>query len=65
LYNIKDCHDTKQKVNADMIAENREYICDNDASERHQNNALKAVIAYTKFLGENKTFYDILIQKNR
>jgi hypothetical protein len=34
-------------------------MCDNGASERHQNNALKAVIAYAKFLGENTTFYDI------
>jgi integrase/recombinase XerD len=32
---------------------------DNGASERHQNNALKAVIGYAKFLGENMTFYDI------
>jgi integrase/recombinase XerD len=47
------------KVNADMIAEYRKYMCDNGASERHQNNALKAVIAYAKFLGENTTFYDI------
>ena len=47
------------KVNADIIAEYREYMCDNGASERHQNNALKAVIAYAKFLGENTTFYDI------
>ncbi|HEU4824576.1 MAG TPA: hypothetical protein VFS97_14225 [Nitrososphaeraceae archaeon] len=31
----------------------------NGASERHENNALKAVIAYAKFLGENTTFYDV------
>jgi integrase/recombinase XerD len=47
------------KVNADIIAEYREYMSHNGASERHQNNALKAVIAYAKFLGENTTFYDI------
>jgi hypothetical protein len=47
------------KVNADMIAEYLEYMHDNGASERHQNNALKAVIAYAKFLVENTTFYDI------
>lgn len=34
-------------------------MCDNGASERHQNNALKAVIGYAKFLGENTTFYNI------
>jgi len=27
----------------------------NDSSERHQNNALKVVIAYAKFLGSNIT----------
>ena len=31
---------------------------DNGASERRQNNALKAVIGYAKFLGENTTFYE-------
>ncbi len=47
------------KVNADMIAEYLEYMRDNGASERHQNNALKAVIGYAKFLVEKTTFYDI------
>jgi len=42
-----------------MIAEYRKYMCDNGASERRQNNALKAVITYAKFLGENTIFYDI------
>jgi hypothetical protein len=31
----------------------------NDSSERHQNNALKIVIAYTKFLGTETSFYDV------
>jgi integrase/recombinase XerD len=47
------------KVNADIISEYHQYMHDNGASERHQNNALKAVIDYSKFLGENTTFYDI------
>ena len=47
------------KVNADIISEYHQYMHDNGASERHQNNALKAVIGYAKFLGENMTFYDI------
>jgi hypothetical protein len=34
-------------------------LCDNGASEHHQNNALKAVLGYAKFLKENTTFYDI------
>jgi integrase/recombinase XerD len=47
------------KVNANIICEYHQYMRDNGASERHQNNALKAVIGYAKFLGENTTFYDI------
>jgi hypothetical protein len=47
------------KVNADIVSEYREYMSNNGASERHQNNALKAIIGYAKFLGENTTFYDI------
>jgi hypothetical protein len=47
------------KVNADIIAEYRKYMCDNGASERHQNNALKAVVGYAKFLEEKTTFYEI------
>jgi integrase/recombinase XerD len=47
------------KVNAGIISEYHQYMRDNGASERHQNNALKAVIGYAKFLGENTTFYDI------
>jgi hypothetical protein len=36
------------KVNATIITEYYQYMRDNGASERHQNNALKAVIAYAK-----------------
>ena len=32
---------------------------DNDSLERHQNNALKVVIAYAEYLGSDDTFYDI------
>ena len=32
---------------------------DNDSSKRHQNNALKVVIAYAEYLGSDDTFYDI------
>jgi integrase/recombinase XerD len=32
---------------------------DNDSSNRHQNNALKVVIAYAKSLGSDTSFYDI------
>ena len=31
----------------------------NDSSERHQNNNLKAITAFAKFLGSGTSFYDI------
>jgi hypothetical protein len=47
------------KVNAVFVSQYQEYMRDNGASDLYQNNALKAVIGYAKFLGENTTFYDI------
>ena len=32
---------------------------DQHSLERHQNNALKVVIAYAEYLGSDDTFYDI------
>ena len=47
------------KINTTIIEEFHKYMRDNDSSERHQNNALKVVIAYAKYLGSDSTFYDI------
>jgi len=46
-------------INASIIEEFHKYMKENDSSERHQNNALKVVIAYAKFLGSDNTLYDI------
>ncbi|MFL6383117.1 MAG: hypothetical protein ACJ72S_17775, partial [Nitrososphaeraceae archaeon] len=46
-------------VHGSLIEEFYNYMKDNDCSERHQNNALKVVIAYTKFLGSDTTLYDV------
>lgn len=47
MYNIKDYHDTKQ--NRRRYLGETENMCDNAASERHQNNALKTVIIKKKY----------------
>jgi hypothetical protein len=47
------------KVSAGIVEEYRVYMLDNGASERHQNNAVKAVIGCTNFPDENTTFYNI------
>src|SRR5919202_1534415 len=50
---------TPNAINVSIIEELHKYMKDNDSSERHQNNALKVVIAYAKFLGSNNSFYDV------
>lgn len=41
----------KNKQNADLILDFYEFMKENGASERHQNNNLKAIIAYSNFIG--------------
>jgi hypothetical protein len=53
------------KTNTTTIEEFHKYMKDNDSSDRHQNNALKVVIAYAKYLGSDITFYDISHTKNK
>lgn len=47
------------KVNAGLIREYHRYLQENGSSERHQNNALKAVLAYANHLGRRTTFLNI------
>jgi hypothetical protein len=42
-----------QQSQADILSEYHQYMRDNGASEHHQINALRTVISYAKFLGEN------------
>jgi integrase/recombinase XerD len=46
-------------MNSAMIQEFSEYMKGNGSSEHHQNNNLKAVIAFANLLGSHTTFYDI------
>jgi hypothetical protein len=43
------------KVNADLVAKYYAYMKENDASERHMNNQLKAAIAFAISIGPKKT----------
>jgi hypothetical protein len=56
---VSKIHTIPNVTNACIIEEFHKYMKDNDSSERHQNNALKVVIAYAKFLGSNNSFYDV------
>jgi integrase/recombinase XerD len=46
-------------TNSTIIREFSEYMKWNGPSEHHQNNNLKIVIAFAKFIGPQSTFYQI------
>ena len=46
-------------TNSAIIMQFSEYMKGNGSSEHHQNNNLKAVIAFAKFIGPHSTFYQI------
>jgi integrase/recombinase XerD len=46
-------------VNSELVNDFYEYMKSNGASERHQNNNLKVMIAFAKFLGTDVSFYDV------
>jgi len=46
-------------VNSELIDDFYKYMTNNGASERHQNNSLKVVIAFAWFLGKDDSFYTI------
>lgn len=46
-------------VNEKLVVQYHAFMIENGASERHQNNNLKIIIAYASFLGSRTSFYDI------
>lgn len=46
-------------INSAIIREFSEYMKLNESSENHQNNNLKAVLAFAAFLGRSTTLYNI------
>lgn len=46
-------------INSKIIEDFHSYMKDNATSDRHQNNNLKAITAFAKFLGSETTFYQI------
>jgi hypothetical protein len=54
--NIQSIHNS---INAALISEFHQYMIENDSSERHQNNNLKAIIYFARFLGPAVSFLDI------
>src|SRR5215831_8448189 len=46
-------------INASLITEFHKYMVSNGASQGHQTNTLKMVIAFARYLGPNCTFQDL------
>ena len=47
------------RTNSELVKKFYDYMRFNGASERHQNNNLKSVIAFANFLGGKNSFTDI------
>ena len=57
---VKHIYDrVPNSVNSKLMEDFHSYMKDNTTSERHQNNNLKAIIAFAGFLGSETTFYQI------
>lgn len=46
-------------ANAELVKEFYQYMVSNGSSERHQNNSIKAVTAYARFLDPGINFWQI------
>jgi integrase/recombinase XerD len=53
------CDKVPNSENSKLIADFQSYMKGNSTSERHQNNNLKAIIAFAGFLGPDTTFYQV------
>jgi len=56
---VKKINTVPNRQNSDLINEFYEFMKSNGASERHQNNNLKAIINFANFLGDKASFTDI------
>ena len=56
---IKKINTVPNRQNSDLIKKFYEFMKSNGASERHQNNNLKAVINFADYLGDEVSFADI------
>ena len=50
-------------TNSALINDFHQYMKSNGTSERHQNNNLKAVIAFANFLGTDTTLLDVRLKE--
>ena len=56
---VNKINSLSNKENSDLIKIFHEFMISNGCSERHQNNNLKTIISFAKFVGPNISFYSI------
>ena len=56
---ISNIKNIPNNVNTELVREFYQYMVYNGASERHQNNSIKAVTAYARFLSPDINFWQI------
>ena len=56
---VKKIDLVSNRMNSDLIRKFHEFMVSNGASDRHQNNNLKAVLGFANYLGEKVDFIDI------
>src|SRR5918911_2638435 len=56
---MKNIRTIPNSVNVSLVTEFHQYMIANGSSERHQNNSLKAIVCFARFLGPNISFLDI------
>jgi hypothetical protein len=56
---IKNINSIPNPINAGVVSEFHQYMIANGSSERHQNNTLKVIVCFGRFLGSSVSFLDI------
>jgi len=56
---ISNINKIQNKVDAELVREFYEYMVYNGSSERHQNNSIRAITAYARFLDSGIDFWQI------
>ena len=56
---INNINNISNSLNAELVWEFYQYMVSNGSSERHQNNSIKAVTAYARFLDPGIDFWQI------
>ena len=60
---VRNVNSIENSANAGLISEFHQFMIANASSERHQNNNLKAIICFARFLGPSVSFLRYLQER--